>query len=160
MTVRLLAALKALAVVRAGYILRGDDEGRLSDDTATDGLNRIYRRSGVAQRPGCWHLLRHSFATHAALLGVSPWSLQAWMGHGRIDETMLYVHVAQNHRWPLPVELVAAGENVSDPDQRVLRQLAARAAVRTVGADGIVSRGRGVDTAARASRTKRAVAVG
>jgi integrase len=157
MTGLLLAALKALSVVRVGYVLRGDDDGRLSDDVATDTLNRIYRRSGVALRSGCWHLLRHSFGTHEALLGVNPWSLQAWMGHGRIDETMLYVHVASNHRRPLPPELVAASEGVADPDQRVLRQLAARADVQTA-AEQATNRGHGVDIATRARRTKRVVA--
>jgi hypothetical protein len=39
---------------------------------------------------------------HAALFGVNPWRLQAWMGHQRIDETMLYVHVAENHRARYP----------------------------------------------------------
>jgi integrase len=38
-----------------------------------------------------WHTLRYSFGTHAALFGVKPWRLQTWMGHKRIDETMLYV---------------------------------------------------------------------
>jgi hypothetical protein len=45
---------------------------------------------------------RHTFGTHAALFGVNPWRLQSWMGHKRIDETMLYVHVAENHRRDLP----------------------------------------------------------
>jgi site-specific recombinase XerD len=33
---------------------------------------------------------------------VNPWRLQAWMGHKRIDETMIYVHVAETHRRDLP----------------------------------------------------------
>jgi len=41
-----------------------------------------------------WHVLRHSFGTHAAILGVNPWRLQTWMGHKRSDETMLYVNFA------------------------------------------------------------------
>jgi hypothetical protein len=28
--------------------------------------------------------------------------LQTWIGHKRIDETMLYVHVAENHRREIP----------------------------------------------------------
>ena len=30
--------------------------------------------------------------THAALFGVNPWKLQAWLGHKRIEGTMRYVH--------------------------------------------------------------------
>jgi hypothetical protein len=41
--------------------------------------------------------LRHAFGTHAAMFGVNPWKLMFWMGHKRIDETMLYVHFAEAH---------------------------------------------------------------
>jgi hypothetical protein len=29
---------------------------------------------------------------------VNAWTLQTWLGHKQIDETMLYVHVAENSR--------------------------------------------------------------
>ena len=48
---------------------------------------------------------RHNFGTHAALFGVNPWRLQ---GHKRIEETMLYVHVANNHRRQIPEDILAA----------------------------------------------------
>ena len=73
-----------------------------------------------------WHVLRHTFGTHAALLGVNPWRLQSWMGHKRIDETMLYVHVAEHHRRDIPAEILAAGATEADPDRRVLAMLGAR----------------------------------
>jgi hypothetical protein len=28
------------------------------------------------------------------MFGVNPWKLMTWMGHKRIDQTMLYVHFA------------------------------------------------------------------
>jgi hypothetical protein len=59
------------------------------------------------------------------LFGVNPWRLQAWLGHKRIDETMLYVHVAENHRREVPEPIVAAGHGESDPDRRVLKMRAA-----------------------------------
>ncbi|TMQ02567.1 MAG: hypothetical protein E6J91_51250 [Deltaproteobacteria bacterium] len=31
------------------------------------------------------------------MFGVNPWKLMTWMGHKRIDETMLYVHFAEAH---------------------------------------------------------------
>ena len=70
--------------------------------------------------------MRHSYGTHAALFGVNPWRLQAWLGHKRIDETMLYVHVAENHRRDLPESIAAAGQGESDPDRRILQMLSAR----------------------------------
>jgi hypothetical protein len=60
------------------------------------------------------------------MFGVNPWRLQAWLGHKRIDETMLYVHVAENHRREIPEAIIAAGREESDPDRRILRLLGAR----------------------------------
>ena len=69
---------------------------------------------------------RHTFGTHAALFGVNPWRLQAWLGHKRIDETMLYVHVAESHarEWPGPVHEAAATQ--IDPDKRIIAMLGVR----------------------------------
>jgi hypothetical protein len=69
---------------------------------------------------------RHSFGTHAALFGMNPWRLQGWMGHKRIEETMLYVHVADNHRREIPEGILAAGAGQSDPDIRIVQMLRAR----------------------------------
>jgi len=73
-----------------------------------------------------WHTLRHCFGTHAALFGVNPWRLQTWLGHKRIDETMLYVHVAESHarEWPESVQEAASRE--LDPDKRIIAMLGAR----------------------------------
>ena len=57
---------------------------------------------------------------------MNPWRLQAWLGHKRIDETMLYVHVAENHRREIPESIVAAGQGELDPDRRILKMLSAR----------------------------------
>jgi hypothetical protein len=48
------------------------------------------------------------------LFGVNPWRLQAWMDHKRIDETMLYVHVAETHARELPEEIRAASIGEAD----------------------------------------------
>ena len=68
-------------------------------------MYRVCRKAGLPERG--WHSLRHSFGTHAALFGVNPWRLMSWMGHKRIDETMLYVHVAAVHQRALPQAVVA-----------------------------------------------------
>jgi len=100
MSPTLIDALKALRVVRAGYVVRNLDGTAMKDGQSSHALRRILRLAGLPERG--WHSLRHSFGTHAALVGVNPWRLQAWMGHNRIDETMLYVHVASSHPRPLP----------------------------------------------------------
>jgi hypothetical protein len=60
------------------------------------------------------------------MFGVNPWRLQAWMGHKRIDETMLYVHVAEAHARELPDLVREASENERDPDRRIVAMLGAR----------------------------------
>jgi len=70
-----------------------------------------------------WHSLRHSrhaFGTHAAMFGVNPWKLMLWMGHKRIDETMLYVQFAEVHMRPLPEGIIAASRGYDDPDRRII----------------------------------------
>ena len=96
-----------------------------TDGQANASILRICRRAELSLKR--WHTLRHTFGTHAALCGVNPWTLQAWMGHKRIDETMLYVHVAKDHRRDLPPEVISAGARESDPDRRILLMLRARA---------------------------------
>jgi hypothetical protein len=59
---------------------------------------------------------------------VNPWRLQSWMGHKRIDETMIYVHVAETHRREIPEPVLEAGNAERDPDRRILAMLAARGA--------------------------------
>jgi hypothetical protein len=73
-----------------------------------------------------WHRPRHSVGAHAAPFGVNPWLLMTWMGHKRLDETMLYVHVAENHRRELPEPILAASSRETDPDRRVVATLDAR----------------------------------
>ena len=52
------------------------------------------------------------------------------MGHKRIDETMIYVHVAEHHRRELPELVMSAGDCERDPDKRILAMLAARHLVK------------------------------
>ena len=70
--------------------------------------------------------MRHGFGTHAAMFGVNPWKLMRWMGHKRIDETMLYVHFAEAHMRQLPDSMLAVGRRHDDPDRRIIAMLSAR----------------------------------
>ncbi|HEX9101779.1 MAG TPA: tyrosine-type recombinase/integrase, partial [Polyangia bacterium] len=92
-------------------------------------VRRICRGAGLPESG--WHRLRHTFGTHAALLGLNPFRLQAYLGHRSMNETMLYVHVAEAHSRPTPPELLLAVEGETDPDRRVLLMLSARSGVAT-----------------------------
>jgi integrase len=132
MTSTLLAALKQLSVVRTGFVVRNADGTALSDGICCSMIRRICRRAGLPERG--WHVLRHSFGTHAAMFGVNPWKLMTWMGHKRIDETMLYVNFAGNHLRELPAEVVMAPGSEIDPDRRILKMLGARGILVASGA--------------------------
>jgi integrase len=124
MTPMLREGLRRLEVLRRGYVVRTQDGSPLTDVQTMKAIIRIYRRAGVA-RAG-WHALRHSFGTHAALFGINPWRLQAWMGHKTMDMTMRYVHLAGDHARPIPTPILEAGRDQIDPDRRVLQMLGSR----------------------------------
>jgi integrase len=133
MTPTLVAALKALDVVREGYVVRNMDGTAMSDAQTSHETYRICRKAGLPERG--WHQLRHAFGTHAARFGVNPWQLMEWMGHKRIDETMGYVHMVERQPRPIPPELVAAGMKEIDPTARVLAMLSARAGQKLAKSD-------------------------
>jgi integrase len=124
MTTTLHDALKRMSVIREGLVVRDLDGTAKTDSQAVSAIERICRRAKLPVRQ--WHTLRHTFGTHAALFGVNPWRLQTWLGHKRIDETMIYVHVAEAHarEWPEVVHEAARGE--LDPDRRIIAMLGVR----------------------------------
>ena len=143
MTETLYEALKRMSVIREGFVVRNLDGTAKTDKQAVWAMARLCRLAGLPEHQ--WHRLRHTFGTHCALFGVNPWRLQTWLGHKRIDETMLYVHVAEAHarEWPETVHDAAHGE--IDPDKRIIAMLAAR------------SRSRGSHVAAAGSGTNESV---
>ena len=126
MTTTLLAALKGMSVVRRGYVVRNPDGSSLRDGQTTHTILRVCRTAGLPER--AWHCLRHTYGTHAAMFGVNPWKLMAWMGHRSISTTLKYVHLAGDHMRPLPRTVLEAGRGEPDPDRRVVRMLGARIA--------------------------------
>jgi integrase/recombinase XerD len=41
------------------------------------------------------HTLRHCYATHLLEAGVNPRLIQRYMGHARLETTMVYFHFTQ-----------------------------------------------------------------
>jgi integrase len=124
MTGTLLDAVKSLSAVRRGYVVRNADGSAFTDGQTNNLIYRVSRLAGLPER--AWHCLRHTFGTHAAMFGVNPWRLMAWMGHKSITTTMGYVHIASNHTRPIPEEVLAAAQGEADPDRRIVRMLGAR----------------------------------
>ncbi len=124
MTDTLLDALKRMDVVRTGYVFRNQEGEPMTDNEGKYHCYRLCRLAGLPEKG--WHILRHSFGTHAAMFGVNPWKLMTWMGHKRGDETMLYVHVAGSHLRPHPAPVLEAQRGHDDPALKVLAMLSAR----------------------------------
>lgn len=53
-------------------------------------------RAGITKRASC-HSFRHTFGTLKAQQGVSPYRLQQWLGHARLDTTQIYVHLGREN---------------------------------------------------------------
>ncbi|HEU5317145.1 MAG TPA: tyrosine-type recombinase/integrase, partial [Chloroflexota bacterium] len=56
-----------------------------------------YRAAAGMTRRATPHSLRHTFATHKAEQGVSPFQLQRWLGHASLNTTQLYVHLGRQN---------------------------------------------------------------
>ena len=93
-------------------------------------MERVAKRAGLEDRISGWHIGRHTFATHLAMLGVNPWDLNQWMGHTRMEETLRYADVARAHGRSIPPEILAVDEDEADPQRRILAQLSARLALQ------------------------------
>ncbi len=55
-------------------------------------MREAVHRAGIA-KPATVHTLRHSFATHLLMQGVSIRELQEYLDHANVETTMIYTHV-------------------------------------------------------------------
>lgn len=57
-------------------------------------LYRACKNAGL--RPISFHVLRHSFASHAVMKGIPLRLVQEWLGHNDIRMTQRYSHLDQD----------------------------------------------------------------
>lgn len=77
-----------------GYLIRPQKENKRDFARSNYCIpithKKIADETGIKFSP---HLLRHTFASHAAIAGVSIYKLQKWLGHSTIEMTQIYAHL-------------------------------------------------------------------
>lgn len=73
----------------------GKSDGRspIAVSTVQGALRSAKRSSGIQKRGVSVHTLRHSYATHLLEAGVNLRVIQRYMGHSRLETTMIYLHL-------------------------------------------------------------------
>jgi integrase len=77
-------------------VFAGVDGPLLTSGACKWPLWRACRRAGL-RRIG-WHVLRHTFASHLVMRGVSIKAIQELLGHASIEMTMRYAHLSPDVR--------------------------------------------------------------
>jgi integrase/recombinase XerD len=71
-------------------------EQPISDKTVWNVCRAAATRAGIQKKLGP-HTLRHCFATHLLEAGADLRTIQLLMGHERLEDTTIYLHLSQRH---------------------------------------------------------------
>ena len=90
---------------RAGIVRRH----HISDSVIQKAVKAAAAQARI-HKPLSVHTLRHCFATHLLLNGVDIRQIQEYLGHARVETTMVYTHVVKELRTPArsPLDLLRA----------------------------------------------------
>lgn len=99
------------------------EEKPISDKTIWNACHESALRAGINKRLGP-HTLRHCFATHMLEAGADLRTIQLLLGHQRLKETAIYLHLSRRHLQaavnPLDQIMVAAGSRqIETPETAV-----------------------------------------
>lgn len=77
------------------YLFNGKDKGTpMSKEGIRYVMRSALKKAGI-KKDACVHTLRHSYATHLLEDGLDLVTLKNQMGHARIENTMIYVHIVR-----------------------------------------------------------------
>ena len=86
----------------------------ITDKMAWSAVHTAARRAGIEKRIGP-HTLRHCFATHMLEAGADLRTIQILLGHAKLADTTVYLHLSRRHLQAVASPLEAL--EVSKPDQ-------------------------------------------
>jgi integrase len=108
LNLRATSAIGELAPRPEQYVFRNiDGSGPLTYAMIRKPLWRACKHAGL-RRIG-WHVLRHTFASHLAMLGVPLKTIQELLGHSDIRMTMRYAHLSPVAKVEAVAKLDAVG---------------------------------------------------
>ena len=100
------------------YLFPGTVKGWRADVPITEkivwqAVDEAAKRAGITKHVSP-HSLRHCFATHLLEAGADLRTIQVLLGHAKIADTALYLHLSRRHLQAIPSPLEAI--EVSSPD--------------------------------------------
>jgi integrase/recombinase XerD len=100
------------------------EEKPISDKTVWNACHEAALRAGITKRLGP-HTLRHCFATHMLEAGTDLRTIQLLLGHQRLKETAIYLHLSRRHLQaavnPLDQISVSDFSRIAEPPENARR---------------------------------------
>ena len=107
------------------YLFPGTVKGWRADVPITEkivwqAVNEAAKRAGIAKRVSP-HTLRHCFATHMLEAGADLRTIQVLLGHAKLSDTTVYLHLSRRHLQAVPSPLDAIDVSSLDEVKRSRR---------------------------------------